>query len=330
MRDLVALPKAELHIHLEGSIPPDVVREIAHRQGRPLPVGLGEHGWAPFDDHLRFIAAYVEVCDVLTDLEDFRRIAHGLCRDLATQGVRYAEVVFSPAQHAARLGDWFGPTEAVLDGFASGERSFGVVARLAPDIIRDLGMEQARGTLDVALKFLGRGVVAINCAGSERSKPGVYADLVHEAVRAGLHSVPHAGEWAGAQNIWETLASLAPERIGHGVRAIEDPSLVRHLAEVGIPLELCPTSNVATGAVASLHDHPFVALRDAGVVVTLNSDDPGMFGSWIADEYEVARRVFGLSDEELAEIARTGVRVSFAAPALKAEMLAGIDAWLAG
>jgi adenosine deaminase len=329
MRDLVSLPKAELHIHLEGSIRPDVVRELADRTGSRSPVGLREDGWEPFGNPLRFIAAYVEVCELLKDLEDFRRIGHDLCHDLALEGVGYAEVVFSPAQHAARLGDWFGPTEAVLDGFASGARDFGVVARLAPDIIRDLGMEQARGTVEVALMFLGRGVVAINCAGSERAKPGVYADLVRTAVEAGLHSVPHAGEWAGPQNIWETLASLSPERIGHGVRAIEDPSLVAHLAEIGIPLEMCPTSNVATGAVASIETHPFPVLRDAGVVVTLNSDDPGMFGSWIAAEYEVARRSFGLSDEDLADVARTGVSASFAEPALKRKLLDGIDAWLA-
>jgi adenosine deaminase len=328
MRDLIALPKAELHIHLEGSIPPDLVRELADRDGRRLPTHFGEDGWERFGSNARFIAAYVEVCALLTRLDDFRRVAFGLCRDLAAQGVRYAEVVFSPAQHAARLGDWFGPTEAVLDGFAAGERAFGVVARLAPDIIRDLGMEQARGTVEVALKFMGQGVVAINCAGSERAKPGVYADLVRTAVEAGLHSVPHAGEWAGPENIWETLASLAPERIGHGVRAIDDAALVRHLAEIGIPLELCPTSNVATRAVASLQQHPFVRLRDAGVVVTLNSDDPGMFGSWIADEYEIGRSVFGLSDEELAEIDRAGVWASFADVSLKAEILSGIDAWL--
>jgi adenosine deaminase len=328
MRDLARLPKAELHIHLEGSIPPPLVRELADRAGRPVPAGLGEDGWTAFDDSLRFIAAHVQVCEPLTDLQDFRRVGHELCRELARQGVRYAEVVFSPAQHADRLGDWFGPTEAVLDGFAAGEREFGVVARLAPDIIRDLGLDQARGTLEVALRCRDQGVVAINCAGSERSDPGVYADLVRTAVEAGLHSVPHAGEWAGPQSIWKTLSSLAPERIGHGVRAIEDPWFVRHLAEVGIPLELCPTSNVATGAVPSLDRHPFPALREAGVIVTLNSDDPAMFGSWIADEYAVARRVFGFDDDELADIARTGVSASFAHPSLKEEVLAGIDAWL--
>jgi adenosine deaminase len=329
MRDLARLPKAELHIHLEGSMRPDTVRELADRQGRPVPATLGTEGWARFRDNIHFIEQYTEVCGLLGGLDDFRRVGYELCQDLAAQDVRYAEVVFSPSQHAARVGDWFGPIEAVLDGFAAGERAFGVVTRLSPDIIRDLGMEQAQRTVEVALKFLGGGVVSINSAGSERARPGVYADLVRAAVAAGLHSVPHAGEWAGPQNIWETLASLMPERIGHGNAAVEDPELLAHLADIRMPLEVCPTSNVATGVVASLPEHPFNRLRDAGVVVTLNSDDPGMFGSWVTDEYAIARDVFGLNDGELAELARAGVRSSFADQDVRAGIEAGIDAWFA-
>ncbi|MDP9328308.1 MAG: adenosine deaminase [Actinomycetota bacterium] len=329
MRDLARLPKAELHIHLEGSMRPATVRELADRQGRSVPAALGARGWTRFRDNIHFIEQYTEVCDLLGELEDFRRVGYEFCQDLAAQGVVYAEVVFSPSQHAARMGDWFGPIEAVLDGLAQGERTFGVVTRLSPDIIRDLGMEQARRTVEVALKFLGGGVVAINSAGSERARPGVYADLVGAAVAAGLHSVPHAGEWAGPQNIWETLASLKPERIGHGISAVEDPVLLAHLADIGMPLEVCPTSNVATGVVASLREHPFDRLRAAGVVVTLNSDDPGMFGSWLTDEYTIAREVFGLNDDELAELARTGARSSFADEDVKTGIEAGIDAWLA-
>ncbi len=329
MRDLAGLPKAELHLHLEGSMRPETLRELADRQGRRVPTALATGGWTRFRDNGHFIEQYTDMCGLLGDLEDFRRAAYELCQDLAGQGVRYAEVVFSPAQHAARMGDWFGPIEAVLDGLRMGERSFGVVTRLAPDIIRDLGIEQAERTVEVALKFLGDGVVAINSAGSERAKPGVYAELVGAAVAAGLHSVPHAGEWAGPQNIWETLASLRPERIGHGISAVEDPVLLAHLAEIRMPLEVCPTSNVATGAVGSLPEHPFNRLREAGVVVTLNSDDPGMFGSWIADEYAIAREVFGLSDDELAEIARTGVPSSIADHDVRAANYAGITSWLA-
>ncbi len=329
MRDLFALPKAELHIHLEGSIRVETLREIADRDGKPLPSALHESGWR-FDDFVQFIDQYGQACALLGELDDFRRIGHEFCEDLAAQGVRYAEAVFSPAQHAGRLGDWFGPIEALLDGLAAGARDAGVICALEPDIIRDLGMEQAEGTLEVALKYAGRGVVAINCAGSERFAVEPFADLFRRAKEAGLRSTPHAGEWAGAENIWTTLHLLEPDRIGHGIRSIEDPELVRRLADIGMPLEVCPSSNVATGAWPSLEDHPFPRLRDAGLVVTLNSDDPAMFGSWVTHEYEIARNGFGLADEELADVARAGVRSSFADEPLKRSIEAGIDAWLAG
>jgi adenosine deaminase len=328
MRDPVTLPKAELHVHLEGSIRVETVRELADRQGLPLPAALGPDGWR-FDHFDHFIEQYGAACDLLNDLEDFRRIAREFCADLAASGVRYAEVVFSPAQHAGRLGDWRGPIEAVLDGFAAGEREHGVTCRLEPDIIRDYGMEQAELTLGVALAYADRGVVALNCAGSERNPPAPYADLFHRAREVGLRSVPHAGEWNGPQSVWDTLEYLAPDRIGHGVRSIEDPGLVERLAELRIPLEVCPTSNVRTGVYPSYAEHPFVRLREAGVVVTLNSDDPPMFGAWIADEFRVAREAFGLDDEALADVARAGVRASFADDALKAGIERGIDAWLA-
>ena len=324
------MPKAELHLHLEGSIRVSTVRELAERVGVPVPSGLGPDDVWRFDGFMGFIDQYWFVCDLLRELDDFRRIGVELCEDLAAQGVRYAEVVFSPAQHAARLGDWYGPIEAVLDGLTAGERDHEVIVRLEPDFIRDYDEDAARGTLDVALRYAGRGVVAVNSAGSERFPAGRYAHLVKRAVAAGLPSVPHAGEWAGPENIWETLETMMPSRIGHGVAAIRDPDLVRHLAEIGMPLEISPTSNVATGVFTSIQEHPFPVLRDAGVVVTLNSDDPAMFGSWVSDEYRVAREVFGYDDEELAEIARAGVRASFADDDVKARIERDIDMWLAG
>ena len=329
MRDLVTLPKAELHLHLEGSIRVSTVREFADRRGIPPPTALGADDVWRFDGAEGFIDQYGEVCDLLFEMDDFRRIGAELCEDLAAQGVRYAEVVFSPAQHAGRLGDWYGPIEAVLDGLAAGRRDHGTIVRLEPDFIRDFDEARARGTLDVALRYAGRGVVAVNSAGSERFPAGRFAHLVERAVAAGLPSVPHAGEWAGPENIWETLETMMPSRIGHGVAAIRDPELVRHLAAIAIPLEISPTSNVATGVFASLEDHPFPALREAGVVVTLNSDDPAMFGAWLSDEYRTAREVFGYDDEDLADIARTGVRSSFAEQDVKAAIEHDIDAWLA-
>ena len=329
MRDPRALPKVELHIHLEGSMRVPTVLELAERQGIEPPTAIGADGSWRFEDSVHFIDQYGMACRVLNDLEDFRRIGFEFCQDLAAQGVRYAEAVFSPAQHGERTGDWHGPIEAVLDGFAAGERDLGVVARLEPDVIRDLGLDSAERTLEVAIKYAGAGVVALNCAGSERQPIAPYADVFRRAKAAGLRSTPHAGEWAGPENVWETLAHLDPDRIGHGVRSIDDPALVARLAELAIPLEVCPSSNVATGVYPSLAEHPFLALRDAGVVVTLNSDDPAMFGSWLADEYRTVRDAWGLSDDDLAAIARTGVSASFAPEALKAEIGRGIDAWLA-
>lgn len=328
MRDLRALPKAELHIHLEGAIRVETARDLADRQGAPLPHGLGPDGWH-YEGFLDFIDNYVELCGLLGGPEDFRRIAEEFCEDLAATGVRYAEAVFSPSNHAARLGDdWYGPIEAVLDGLEAGRRAHGVTVRLCPDIVRDLGTDEAERVLEVALKFADQGVIALNAAGSERADVARFAPFFRRAKDAGLRSVPHAGEWAGPENVWATLEHYAPDRIGHGVRAIEDPRLVEHLAERTIPLEISPVSNVATGATPSLAEHPLPRLRDAGVVVTLNSDDPPMFGAWLTEVYRSARDAWGFDDATLAELAATAVIASFADDTTKAELLLGIEDWL--
>lgn len=329
MRDLMTLPKAELHIHLEGAMRIGTALDLADRQGLPVPAGLVDGAWR-FRDFLDFIDQYIALCSMLNDPEDFRRLGYEVTHDLSRNGVQYAEAVFSPSNHAARLhGDWIGPIEAVLDGLEAGARDFGTIVRLTPDIVRDLGTEQAQHVLDVALRFAGRGVVALNCAGSERAGIEPFGPYFRTAKEAGLGSVPHAGEWAGPQNVWDTLAAFEPDRIGHGVRAIDDPELVATLAERAIPLEISPLSNVATGVYPSLAEHPFMRLRDAGVIVTLNSDDPPMFGdAWVGRVYEAARDAWGLDDVQLAQIARTAVDVSFADTATKREIAAGIDVWL--
>jgi adenosine deaminase len=329
MRDLALLPKAELHVHLEGAIRIATVQELAELAGRPVPTGLAGGRWR-FTDFDDFISQYVATCALLAEPEDFRRIAYEFCEDEARNGVRYAEVVFSPSNHAPRLGDdWFAPIEAVLDGLEAGRRDFGVTVRITPDIVRDAGLDLAERSLEVALKYAGRGVVALNAAGTERSAIAPFGPLFRRAKDAGLRSVPHAGEWAGPRSVWETLEHLLPDRIGHGVRSSEDPALVEHLAAIGMPLEISPVSNVATGVYPSLAAHPFRVLSDAGVTVTLNSDDPPMFGAWLTDVYRAAAETWGYDDEELAEIARSGVRASFADAALASEILEDIDAWLA-
>jgi adenosine deaminase len=328
MRDLRDLPKAELHVHLEGSIRPATIRELADRNGAPDPHGLRDGAWS-FDGFMDFIANYGETCALLASPDDFKRIAEEFCADLAFAGVRYAEAVFSPANHAARLGDWLGPIEAVLDGLDAGARASGVRVQLTPDVVRDFGIEEAERTLEVATKFVGRGVVALNAAGSERASVEDFASVFSRARDAGLRAVPHAGEWAGPRNVWQTLEHYAPDRIGHGVRSVEDPRLVDELAARAIPLDVSPVSNVATGVYASLEEHPFVRLREAGVVVTLNSDDPAMFGAWIDRVYQAARDTWGLDDPELAALAVTAVGASFADERTKAQLRSAIEEWLA-
>jgi adenosine deaminase len=331
MRDLRTLPKVELHIHIEGSLRPGTLREWAERDGGSLPPGLADDDSWRFDGFLDFIANYVAMCGLLAKPDDFRRMGQEFCADLAATGVRYAEAVFSPANHAMRLGgDWYGPIEALLDGLEAGRRSTGVRVQVCPDIVRDLGLEEAERTLEVALAFAGKGVVALNAAGSERAPVAPFGSFFRRAKDAGLRSVPHAGEWAGSTNIWATLEHYAPDRIGHGVAAATDPALMEHLAEHAIPLEVSPVSNVATGVFASLEEHPFLAMRGAGVIVTLNSDDPSMFGAWLTDVFEAARATWTLDDATLADIARDGVRSSFAEDATRRDLLEAIDAWVAG
>ncbi len=308
----------------------ETIRELAERDERFLPSGLDptEGTWR-FAGSMDFIEQYLTLCSLLTELDDFRRLGREVCEDLAATGVRYAEAVFSPSNHAQRLGgDWDGPIEALLEGLADGERATGVIVRLTPDIVRDNGPEVGRRVLEVALRFAGRGVIGLNCAGSERIDIAPFAPMFREAKDAGLISVPHAGEWAGPQNVWATLEHLLPDRIGHGVRAIEDPRLVAHLADIQIPLEVAPVSNVATGVYPSLREHPFLALRDAGVILTLNSDDPPMFGGWLTEVFQQARETWELRDVALADLARTGVRSSFADATLQASIMAEIDEWL--
>jgi adenosine deaminase len=329
MRDLRSLPKVELHLHLEGSARAETLREFADRDGAALPHGMGADGWS-FGGPLDFIDNYLELCQLFARLDDFRRLALELCADLAATGVPYAEVVFSPGNHARRLDDdWFGPIEAVLDGLAAGERDHGVHIELCPDIVRDNGLDDAQRTLEVALRYAGNGVVALNCAGSERTGVERFAWMFRRAARAGLRSVPHAGEWAGPENVRATIEHLRPDRIGHGVRAVEDAALVAELADRRIPLEVCPVSNVATGVYARIEDVPLLVLRDAGVPVTVNSDDPAMFGASLTDVYGAARGAWSMSDDDLADLARAAVDASFADEGRKAALRGRIDAWLA-
>lgn len=327
-RDLRALPKTDLHVHLEGAMRASTVVELADRYGVSLPEGLRD-GRYEFRDFRHFIDEWVASIACLRSREDFRRIALEFCEDEAAEGVRYAEVSLSLADHAGRFTDWDSVVEGVLEGLAQGEREHRVRCRLSIDVVRGIDMELSRRAMRVAVSHRDAGVFGVGLGGEENHPPEPYAQIFDEARDAGLRSVPHAGETGGPASIRGALDALGAERIGHGIRVLEDPDLVDEVRERQIPFEVCPTSNVMTKVVPSMELHPLPRLLEAGLLVTLNSDDPSMFTSPLAGEYEACRSTFGMDDEALAALGRAGVEASFADEPTKSELVAAIDAWLA-
>jgi adenosine deaminase len=317
----------DLHVHLEGSMRPTTVVELAGRHGVELPEGLRE-GRYGFRDFRHFIDEWLAGLACLHEPGEFARVALEFCEDEAAQGVRYAEVSFSLPDHAERFDDWHGPMTGVLEGFEEGERRFGIVCRLYVDVVRGIDMDLSRRAMEVASGYVDRGVIGIGLGGEERFPPEPYAAIFREGRERGLHSIPHAGETHGPESIRGAIEALGAERIGHGIRILEDPALVDEARERGIGFDVCPTSNAMTRSVPSLERHPLGAMLDAGLRSTLASDDPSMFHSWIADEYEVCRSVLGFDDDRLATLARNGVRASFADATLASDLEAGIDRWL--
>ena len=330
---VAALPKAELHVHLEGSVRPDTLLTLARRHGTTgLPETLEElQAFYRFSDFEHFVQVYYAICDNLRVEEDYALIVNELADTFAAQNVRYAEVTFTPFNHTRRGI----PAEAVFSGVERGrleaKARTGVVLRFCTDIPGEFGTEAGIETARMVLaqREAGRadGVVSFGLGGPEQGFPrSLFAESFAMARDAGLHSVPHAGETSGPDAIWESLDLLGAERIGHGVRCLEDPRLVERLAADAVPLEVCPTSNVCLSVVDDLASHPLPQLLDAGLVVTLNSDDPPMFGTSLNDEYVAAATVMGLSRTQLAELARAGVRAAFMDAGAKDELLAEVDA----
>jgi adenosine deaminase len=328
MRDLLSLPKVDLHVHLEGSMRASTVVELAARHGVELPEGLRE-GRYEFRDFRHFIDEWVAGLECLRRPEDFRRIAYEFCEDQAAQGVRYAEVSFSLPEHASRLSDWDGPVLAVLEGFADGERDLGVICRLEVDVVRGLPFELSRLAMEAAVRHRDDGVFAVGLGGDERHPAERYAGIFREAKASGLRSLPHAGETAGPASIRGAIDALGADRIGHGIRILEDPELVTEVRERGLALDVCPTSNVMTRVVPSIEAHPLLRLLEVGLVVTLADDDPAMFSSPLPGEYALARGALGLTDEQLAGLALAGVRASFADERTKMLLESEISEWLA-
>lgn len=330
VRDFIhRLPKAELHVHLVGSASLDTVLELARRHpGQAVPTERERlRAFYEFTDFAHFIDVYVKVTQLVVSGADITALVVGLARDLAASQVRYAEVTVTPIPHVMMGIEPDELAEALTEGRRRALREHGVTLAWVFDIAGSLGYDAGVATAEWVLRHRPEGTVGFGLGGHEVGVPRERYRVPFEMAReGGLHLVPHAGEVTGPETIWSALTNLHAERIGHGTSAVRDPELLAHLAAEGIPLEVCPSSNLRTRAVAAIADHPFPRLLDAGVPVTLATDDPGMFHTDLNREYLLVHEHFGLSRGDLADLARAGVRAAFCGADLKATLMAEIDA----
>ncbi|GIJ11745.1 adenosine deaminase [Micromonospora andamanensis] len=331
---IAGLPKVELHVHHVGSASPRIVAELAARHEGRSPVPADPQLLADyfvFRDFAHFIELYLSVVDLIRDPDDVWILTHEVARELARQQVRYAELTVTPYSHVRRGIPAPAFCEAIEDARKRAAADFGIELRWCFDIPGEAGLPAAEETLRIALDERPDGLISFGLGGPEVGVPRPqFKPYFDQARAAGLRSVPHAGETTGPQTIWDALHELGAERIGHGISAAQDPRLLSYLAERRIALEVCPTSNVRTRAVADIDEHPLRRLVDAGVLVTINSDDPPMFGTTLDDEYAVAARLLDVGPEGVAELARNAVSASFLDESGKRRIIAEVDDYLAG
>ncbi len=328
---IAGLPKAELHVHHVGSASPRIVSELAERHAGDTNVPSDPdllRDYFTFTDFGHFIEVYLSVVDLLRTPEDIWTLTYEVAGELAKQNVRYAELTLTPYTSVVRGIAPEAYCEAVEDARLKAARDHGIDLRWCFDIPGESGVPAADLTIDVALDQRPDGLVSFGLGGPEIGVPRPqFKPHFDRAIAAGLHSVPHAGESTGPETIWDSIRLLGAERIGHGIAAAQDPELMAHLASNGIPLEVCPTSNVCTRSVPSLEEHPLATLVANGVQVSINSDDPPMFSTTLNNEYAVAADLLGLDDTGIADLARASVRQSFLGEEGKAKVIAEIDAY---
>jgi aminodeoxyfutalosine deaminase len=285
-----SVPKIELHVHLEGSIRPATLLEIAHRNGEALPVdSVAElERLYEFTDFAHFIEVWVLTTNCLRTADDFRRVVVDYAAEAAGFGAVYLEGIFSPGERVKRGIDWDEIFTGYCEGAVEAYERHGVTVRFTPDLYRGLEPEIAEEAARVSVRYRDRGVVGLGLGGLEAGMSNEpYRRSFDIARDGGLALVPHAGEAAGPDSIRDVLA-FGPARIRHGIRAVEDPAVLKEIVERGIVLDVCPTSNLRTGVVRRIEEHPLPALREAGALCTINTDDPAMFGTDLGREYAVA------------------------------------------
>jgi aminodeoxyfutalosine deaminase len=299
---LLKLPKAELHLHLEGSLEPETLHELD--PASTLEECRALYSYADFD---AFLKAFGAVGKRLRTPADYALATRRLLDRLAAQNVRYVEITLAAGVVLWKAQEFAPIFEAVREATCGSP----VEVRWILDAVRQFGVKQAMRVAELAAERVGQGVVAYGIGGSEERGPAAwFTEVFAFAKRAGLRLTAHAGESMGPESVWAAL-ELGSERIGHGIASVQDPGLMRHLRENDIPLEICITSNLVTGVVKRLKEHPIRQLYDAGVPIVLNTDDPAMFGCTLTDEYRLAARVFGFSESELRGIAENGFRYAF-------------------
>jgi aminodeoxyfutalosine deaminase len=323
---ILALPKAELHLHLEGSIAPSTVVELAKRHDRPIATLEQAQQLYTYHDFTGFLLAFKTVTELLRTADDYELITYGLMQNLKSQNVLHAEVYVSVGVCLWRNQDFAAIFEGLERGRRRGEHDFGISLLWIFDAVRQFGVEPAQKVAELAIRYRDRNVVGFGIGGDERKAgPDLFRDVYKYCFDHGLRLTAHAGETTGPESIWGAL-NIRAERIGHGLSAGRDPELVEELSKRQIPIEVCITSNLRTGCCATLQEHPVHSFFEHGLMITLNTDDPAMFSTSLAHEYQIAQDSFGFTDEHLRELARNSFEASFLPAERKLALLNLVDA----
>jgi adenosine deaminase len=326
MIDPLTVPKAELHLHIEGTLEPELMFELARRNGVSLPYPDADavRRAYQFTNLQSFLDVYYQACSVLIEEQDFYELTAAYLARAHAQGVRHAEIFFDPQTHTAR-GVAFGTVVRGIDRARSEARALGITSHLIMCFLRDLSADDAMATLEQALAHRDA-IFGVGLDSAEVGHPPSKFQAVFErAIDAGLRAVAHAGEEGPPDYIWQALDLLGAERIDHGVRCLEDRSLVRRLESDRIPLTVCPFSNVKLRVIDTLEQHPLATMLDRGLCATVNSDDPAYFGGYVGDNLAGVARALALDDEVVVQLARNSFEASFLDDAERARLLAELD-----
>jgi adenosine deaminase len=330
MIDPLILPKAELHLHIEGTLEPELMFELARRNGVALPYADAESVSRAyrFTNLQSFLDIYYQACAVLIREQDFYELTMAYLERARSQGVRHAEIFFDPQTHTARGVPFETVVGGIGRGLADGNDQLGITSHLIMCFLRHLSQDDAIATLEQALPYVGT-IIGVGLDSSEAGNPPQKFEHVYaRAAREGFRAVAHAGEEGPAEYVWQALDLLGVQRVDHGLRSLDDRSLVQRLATDRIPLTVCPLSNVRLRVVDKLTDHPLATMLDRGLCATVNSDDPAYFGGYAGENLVQVASALHLDDDMVIELARNSFRASFLDDESKSRYLGEIEAAL--